>query len=366
MYPLCQGQQVATSCCGVHQGDALGPIDFALGLEQALDECKAQEDELPWACWYLDDGTLVGNLETIGCYVQALVPALAKIGLQVNLSKCTLWGPGAHKEADMNDSIPDEWELSHPLRTVPIVPYGPSKGITVLGVPCDAKGSTAHADLVWDDVVAKLSSNLAKLKLILESQLQHCLLRHCLDACKVNHLMRSTLLTTGQQSLQDLSDSLQAAACGFLGCGITVNAWEQATMPIRQGGLGIKDPATLRPFARIAALANLHVAGTAVGCPPDLLSYISDDTTATLTSVVTTLGQNNEIPDRWLKTPSLIRHADRQQLSQQWWTSQLGNVRRQRLKTQGTARDQVRLLGPVASAWLNTTPNKACLQHTTT
>ena len=358
---ICQGHQVATSSCGVHQGDALGPIGFALGLEQALDECKTEEDVLPWSCWYLDDGTLVGNLDTIGCFVQKLVPALSKIGLQVNLSKCTLWGPGVHREEDMNDALPDTWDTSHPLRTVPIVPYGPSKGITVLGVPCDAKGSTTHADRVWQEVVLKTTDTLAKLKLIPESQLQHCLLRYCLDACKVNHLMRSTLLETGVQPMQDLSEALQTAACGFMGCGITVNAWEQATMPIRHGGLGIKDPVTIRPFARIAALANLHAAGTSVGCPQDLLTYLSDDTTATLTSVVSKLGQNHDIPDRWLQNPSLIQHADKQQMSQHWWTGQLAKVRRQVLKSQGTARDQIRLLsqeGPVASAWLNVTPSK--------
>ena len=359
---ICQGHQVATSSCGVHQGDALGPIGFALRLEQALDECKAEDADQSWTCWYLDDGTLVGNLESIGTYVQKLVPALHKIGLQVNLTKCTLWGPGVHKEEDMNDALPDNWDTSHPLRSVPIVPYGPSRGITVLGVPCDAKGSTTHADQVWEDTVLKTTETLAKLKLIPESQLQHCLLRYCLDACKVNHLMRSTLLGTGAQAIQDLTGALQSASSGFLGCGITVRAWEQATMPIRHGGLGIKDPVTIRPFARISALANLHAQGTSVGCPPDLLSYISDDTPTTMTSVVTKLGQNNEIADSWLRNPSLICHADKQQRSQHWWTDQLASMRRQKLKTQGTARDQIRLIsqeGPIASAWLNVTPSRA-------
>ena len=173
--------------------------------------------------------------------------------------------------------------------------------------------------------------------------------------------MHSTLLGTGLGPIQNLSEALQQTAIGFMWCGVTVNAWQQATLPIRLGGLGIKDPVSIRPFARIAALANLHVAGKSVGCPGDLLSYISDDTTATLTEVVSKLGPNQDIPDKWLHEPTLIRHAERQQLSQHWWTAQQAKIRRLNLSHQGTARDQIRLLsqeGPVASAWLNVTPSK--------
>ena len=159
---------MATSSCGVHQGDALGPIGFALGLEQALDECKAEEDALPWACWYLDDGTIIGHLETLSAYLAKLQPALASIGLQINLSKSTLWGPGAHKEDDMCDALPDAWDTAHPFRSIPIVPYGKSKGITVLGVPCDAKGSTTHTDKTWATVVSNTLDTLKKVRQVPE------------------------------------------------------------------------------------------------------------------------------------------------------------------------------------------------------
>ena len=89
--------------------------------------------------------------------------------------------------------------------------------------------------------------------------------------------MRDTLLPTGNQSALDLSDAPRSAACDMLGCGLTANAWEQATLPIRHGGMGIKDPTTLRPVARLAALANFHARGTIVGAPPYLLEHISDE-----------------------------------------------------------------------------------------
>ena len=242
------------------------------------------------------------------------------------------------------------------------MPYGKSKGITVLGVPCDAKGSTTHADKTWTTVVSHTLDTLKKVRQVPEGQLRHCLIRYCLDACKVNHLMRATLLPTGNQSALDLSAALRSAACDMLGCGLTANAWEQATLPIRHGGLGIKDPTTLRPVARLAALANFHARGTIVGAPPDLLEHISDDTKETLAAVQAQLGPNHDVADQWLTNTTLLRHATGPHLSQQWWSDSLNKARKQKLKEKGTARDQVRLLaqeGPIAAAWLNVTPSRA-------
>ena len=55
---LCQGKVVAYSKTGVHQGDTMAPAAFSLGLDCALDACAAEEANLPWVSWYLDDGTI--------------------------------------------------------------------------------------------------------------------------------------------------------------------------------------------------------------------------------------------------------------------------------------------------------------------
>ena len=109
----------------------MGPIGFALALEAALDKCRDAERNIPWCTWYLDDGLLVGSLESVTDYMEVLVPALHDIGLQVNLSKCSLWGPGVQLADDMSDLIPDSTPIGHPIRHVPIVPYGGKEGITV-------------------------------------------------------------------------------------------------------------------------------------------------------------------------------------------------------------------------------------------
>jgi len=53
-----QGQMRAQSKAGAHQGDAIGPLGYALGLGAALDKCATDETSVEWATWYLDDGTI--------------------------------------------------------------------------------------------------------------------------------------------------------------------------------------------------------------------------------------------------------------------------------------------------------------------
>ena len=195
----------------------------------------------------------------------------------------------------MNDLVTEALPLGHPFHHIPIVPYGPSKGITVLGVPCDSKNSTTHADTHWELTVQKTTETLRKLRELPDGQLRHCLLRHCLDACKVNHLMRSTLLSTGPDAMNKLTAALQTAVSDIIGSGVTVGAWEQATLPIRHGGLGIKDPTHLRPLARTAALANFHSRGHLVGAPDDVVAFLSNDVQDTLVLTSERVGPNHDI-----------------------------------------------------------------------
>ena len=58
--PLHLGKDVIHSCCGVQQGDPLGPLGFSLTLHPIVEHIKAEVPSLALNAWYLDDGTLVG------------------------------------------------------------------------------------------------------------------------------------------------------------------------------------------------------------------------------------------------------------------------------------------------------------------
>ena len=49
------------SCCGVQQGDPLGPLAFALALQPILERIKCEVPDLLINAWYLDNGTLYGS-----------------------------------------------------------------------------------------------------------------------------------------------------------------------------------------------------------------------------------------------------------------------------------------------------------------
>ncbi len=55
------GKDTILSCCGVQQGDPLGPLGFALTLQPIVERIKTEVPDLRINAWYLDDGTLCGT-----------------------------------------------------------------------------------------------------------------------------------------------------------------------------------------------------------------------------------------------------------------------------------------------------------------
>ena len=47
-----------------------------------------------WSGWYLDDAHLLGTPDQLHRAVTLVQHRGAQLGLELNLSKCVLWGPG--------------------------------------------------------------------------------------------------------------------------------------------------------------------------------------------------------------------------------------------------------------------------------
>ena len=366
---LCQGRLLCSSHVGVHQGDACGPLGFALGLDTGLDRCESRG--LEWESWYLDDGHIVGKADDILARLQDLQRVLEPIGLSLNLAKCKLWGPGIQTQSQPHPHYPSELAADHPGRLVPVVPFGGPRGITTLGVPVDAPKGFPGRDpsvapecrLRWTEAVEQTSMLLGRLRAYPEGQVRHALLRYCLDACRVVHLLRSTEYEEAGDSPAILRARLQEAVQDLLGMGISEHAWEQACLPIRLGGLGITDPHVVQPAARLAALLNLGLNGTqAVGVPARVLAHRAPDVHATLLQLQHQLGPNMEPLASWLTGAMALESATTEHATQKWWADKVSDVQSQRLDIVGSARDRTRRVcqkGPVATGWLRALPNKA-------
>ena len=163
--------------------------------------------------------------------------------------------------------------------------------MTALGVPIDAPGMSVHADRVWDSAAAKTLHLLERLRDFPSAWIRHVLLRHCLDACKVMHLLRSTPIGSGASAVASLSDALRQALADLVNVGMSDEAYAQATLPASLGGAGIKDPAFERGPARMAAICGFAMDGhSRVGCPQFACAAPLRDTAATIAALRPTLG----------------------------------------------------------------------------
>ena len=95
------GEDCIHSCCGVQQGDPLGPLGFALTLHPIVERIKAEVPGLALNVWYLDDGTLVGSPEDLAVALSIIEKFGPLVGLHLNRGKSVLFIP---EESDSSRS----------------------------------------------------------------------------------------------------------------------------------------------------------------------------------------------------------------------------------------------------------------------
>ena len=94
--------------------------------------------------------------------------------------------------------------------------------------------------------------------------------------------------------------ALREATEDVVGATLSPGQWEQATLPISAGGLGIRDPETEWPAARLAALVGFQQkAGDTVGAPLSELASLAPDWAETLVAAQRTLGSGHEPAGAW-------------------------------------------------------------------
>ena len=85
------GQDTIPSCCGVQQGDPLGPLGFALTLHPIVEHIREQVPGLALNSWYLDDGTLIGSPDQLAAALDIIEREGPTVGLNLNRSKSLLF-----------------------------------------------------------------------------------------------------------------------------------------------------------------------------------------------------------------------------------------------------------------------------------
>ena len=87
---LGNGTVVCHSGTGVRQGDPLGPLFFAVGIQSMVQQLHRKFPAIH-GLFYLDDGTLVGPRSALSAAFRWLEVEGDKIGLKANRAKTVLW-----------------------------------------------------------------------------------------------------------------------------------------------------------------------------------------------------------------------------------------------------------------------------------
>ena len=167
---------VFESCCGVQQGDPLGPLYFCCGLQSIIDKITTLNPT--FQKWYMDDGGIVGFPELLMEVWKILKTEGPPLGLILNPTKC-------------------EWSWLDPKCTEPCpidqVAFVPTSEIQMLGVPLGSDEFVAK--IVEGKLMGNTVDVMAKLAAFEDPQVAMYLLRISYGIVRANHFMRTTPFT---------------------------------------------------------------------------------------------------------------------------------------------------------------------------
>ena len=156
------GNSTIHSCCGVQQGDPLGPLGFTMTLHPIVKRVKSEVPSLRMNAWYLDDGTLVGRDEDLAAALHIIEEDGPPVGLHFNRGKSLLYIPSG---VSYTNSV-----------LAPEIPVTPS-GFTLLGCPI---GPPSYCKEMLQARVNKVRESLAVLHDLGDLRVEIALLRSCL------------------------------------------------------------------------------------------------------------------------------------------------------------------------------------------
>ena len=216
------GKRTIKSCCGVQQGDPLGPLCFALALHPIVEKIAEEVPGLQMNAWYLDDGTLCGSSEDLLKALRIIEEDGPARGLQLNRVKSLLFVPA---DADLSENLlPSD---------IPIA----RDGFVLLGAPV---GSTTFCSSQACKRVGKIQSALDLLPELDDSQMEYVFLRSCLSLPKFVVILRTCPPSFIEDAIQNLDRALYDSVSEIVGAPLPDWAWKKATLPVPFGGLGFR------------------------------------------------------------------------------------------------------------------------------
>ena len=217
-----------TTTTGVQQGDPIGPLLFAIAVDQIA---SGVDSELN--VWYLDDATIGGSPDSVLSEVQRCITGLKRIGLIVNPKKTEIINVGlaagkfSRVVNSFNELLPE---------------------ITVTELTkMELLGSPILADATRCCIMKKLSEHkrMNERILLLDGHPDLFLLKNAFFLPRLLFTLRSAPCHHHPELLSEFDVITRSTTEALCNIHFDVNSWSQAKLPVRYGGLGLRTAADL-------------------------------------------------------------------------------------------------------------------------
>ena len=221
------GDNKLLSMEGAQQGDPMGPYLFSLAT---MDLSKSCQSELN--LWYLDDGTLAGDIETVLDDYTRIIAEENSLGLRLNPGKCEL--------IVLNEDQHEAEKILDKFRSVtPEIKLIQQANMSLLGSPIQ---ETATSNIL-NDKLKELNILATRLQ-ELDAHDALFLLKNCFFIPKLLYILR-TAPCYDSDVLKDFDSTIRSALQNILNVVMDDNTWAQCSLPVAMGGLGVRSASDL-------------------------------------------------------------------------------------------------------------------------
>ena len=227
------GEAIILSCQGVHQGDPLACLLFAVVLHPIIKRIAEEVPDLLLNGWFVDDGGGAGRLGDLSRMVDIILQDGPAKGLVLSTASTTPRG----KEPKSTIWCP---YLAHPTLD-PLPGLGIRRilesGMTLLGSPIGSSSFVQSRVLEKIEAVKNITTHLP---LIQDPHSEFSLLRSCFSLPKMMYLLRTTVPSHNLDSWQLFDSMIRDTLTHILGSAVDNVQWSQAQLPVAMGGLGLR------------------------------------------------------------------------------------------------------------------------------
>lgn len=334
---------VIDSSAGVQQGDALGPLLFALALHLILKQVRTIRG-LDIVVGYLDDVLITGDEAAVLEAWERICEAAPRIGLILNFEKCELIPTAASASACDLSQYPAQ------------VKRNTTGNFKLLGAPVGSQEFSAK--FIREKRASKAKEMLAEVPLLEDGQIAHKILMRCMGASRLMYNMRTTRSDWIGEELAAGDAALREAFEAATGLALSDSQWSQATLSLKTGGLGLRSAQLHGPASYLDSRTASRKLCKDIGS-----AYRWDLSEDGLQQARESYNRAMELPYR-LNDESF--HEDASPIPQRALSSRLDTCLSEMLRQQAPTVDRARLFAvsaPHACAWLQALPSEAVDQR---